>query len=134
MARMAIAIGKIAISRLYARAADRVVDQSLLNLVINSCKGLVSFSTLCRAPVTPRCFVSVCDSFVPVAIIILPHKHSLLYEHLYRFLFRQGNFFGYLNKAKLALVPLYLTNPVKRTISISYTSSRLNVPRRFINV
>src|SRR6266568_1207107 len=43
MARMARAIGKIAISRLYARAADRFIDQSLLNLVINSRNGLVSF-------------------------------------------------------------------------------------------
>ena len=43
MARMAIAIGKIAISRLYARAAAKVVDQSLLNLVKNSRNGLVSF-------------------------------------------------------------------------------------------
>src|SRR6266516_1634259 len=43
MAKMARAIGKIAISRLYARAADRFIDQSLLNLVIKACKGLVSF-------------------------------------------------------------------------------------------
>src|SRR3989442_4162117 len=45
MARMARAIGKMAISRLYARAADRFIDQSLLNLVINCGNGLVSFLT-----------------------------------------------------------------------------------------
>src|SRR5947209_18319572 len=78
---MAIAMGNIAISKLYARAAEKVVDQSLLNLVKNACKGLTSLSTVCTTSGDLDCFALVCHSFVVVAIVFLPHRRFLFNEY-----------------------------------------------------
>ena len=47
MASAAVQNGNIAISKLYARAAERFHDQSLLNLFQKSSRGLAFFTAVC---------------------------------------------------------------------------------------
>src|SRR5881227_3816441 len=73
MASSARKKGNIANNRLYARAAERVHDQSLLNLFQKSCKGFMAFIPLWSVP-SFFCF-SLFASVSFFSAITFPHRY-----------------------------------------------------------
>src|SRR5260221_12400815 len=75
MAMMAIRIGKMAVMRLNASPVAKFITQSLLNLVKNACKDLLSFLAACLASEESWCSVLVDCTCVLVAIAIFLNRH-----------------------------------------------------------
>src|SRR6266568_9345035 len=71
MASAAVQNGNMAISKLYARAAERFHDQSLLNLFQKSSRGLAFFTAVCTGPGAFFNIFSACASMLSAIIVSL---------------------------------------------------------------